>query len=103
MSGRKVAGAIRFLVNARGLQLDCERMLHKALLVLVLLHISETMIWGERERSRIRVLQMDNLRGTKGIIRMDRVPNAQIRELCRVAKGVGEGIDKSALRWFGDI
>ena len=45
MSGRKVAGAIRFLVNARGLQLDCERMLHKALLVLVLLHISETMIW----------------------------------------------------------
>ena len=39
------------------------------------------MIWGEKEKSRIRVLQMDNLRGLLSIRRMDRVPNAQIREL----------------------
>ena len=28
MSGRRVAGAIRSLVNARGLQLDCVRPVH---------------------------------------------------------------------------
>ena len=41
-SGRKVAGAIRFLVNAWGLQLDCARVLHERLLVLFLLYGSET-------------------------------------------------------------
>ena len=44
VSGRKVAGAIRFLVNTRGLQLECTRVLHETLLVPVLMYGSETMI-----------------------------------------------------------
>ena len=35
--------------------------------------------------------------------RRDRVTNAQIRELCGVAKGGDERIDESVLRWFGHI
>ena len=31
-NGRKVAGAIKSLVNTRGLQLECSRLLHEALL-----------------------------------------------------------------------
>ena len=46
------------------------------------------------ERSWIRAVQMDNLRALLGIRRMDKVPNAQIRQLCRVTKGVDEKIDK---------
>ena len=43
-SGRKVAGAIRSLVNAMDLQLECGRVLHKTLLVSVLMYASETML-----------------------------------------------------------
>ena len=43
--GRRVAGAIRSLVNARGLQLDCARVLHESLLVPVLMYGSDTMIF----------------------------------------------------------
>ena len=42
---------------------------------------------------------MDNLRGLMGIRRMDRIPNARIRELC----GVRKGLDESVLRWFGHV
>ena len=56
--------------------------------------MAETMLWQEKERSRIRVVQMDNLRGLLGIRRMDRVPNSRIRELCGVKKG---------LQWFGHV
>ena len=35
--------------------------------------------------------------------KMDRVPNARIRELCGVARRVEERIDESVLRWFGHI
>ena len=45
---------------------------------------SETLLWKEMERSRIRSVEMDKLIGLIGIRRMDRVPNALIRELCGV-------------------
>ena len=62
---------------------------------------SETMLWKE-EKSMIRAVQMDNLRGLVGISRLD-VPNAQIKQLCRVTKGVEEKIDEGVLRWFSHM
>ena len=61
---------------------------------------SETMLWKKKERSRVRAVQMDNLRGFLGIRMMDKVPNARIRELCGVTKGLDERIDKGVLLWF---
>ena len=62
-SGRIVAGAIKFLVNARDLQLECAGDLHETFLVPVITYGSETILWKEKERSRIRAVQIDNLRG----------------------------------------
>ena len=88
-SGRRVAGAIRSLVNARDLQIECVKVLHETLHVSVLTYSSETMLWKEKKRSRIR--------GLLGIRRMNRVPNARIRELSGVTKGVDERIDEGVL------
>ena len=60
-SGMRVAFAIRFLFNARSLQLGCARVLQESLLVPVLTYGSETVIWREKESSRIRAVQMENL------------------------------------------
>ena len=73
------------------------------LYLFLLVYGSETMLWIEHERSRIRAVQMDNLRGLLGIRNMDRVPNVRIRELCGVTKGVAEKIDEGVLRWFGHV
>ena len=102
-SGRRVAGAIRSLVNARDLQLECANFLHESLFVPVLMYGSETMLWKEMERSRIWAVQMDNLRGFLDIRRMDKVPNALIRELCGVRKGLNERSDEGILQWFGHV
>ena len=48
------SGATRSLVNARDLQLKCVRVLHETLLVPVLMYGSETKLWKDKERSRIR-------------------------------------------------
>ena len=50
---RRVAGAIRSLVNSLDLQLECARVLYETLLVSVRMYGSETMLWNEKERSRI--------------------------------------------------
>ena len=69
----------------------------------VLIYGSETMLWKESEISRIKAVQMDNLRGMLGIRRIDRIPNKRIRELCGVTKRVDERIDEDVLRWFDDV
>ena len=75
--------------------------MHETLLIPVLMYGSETLLWKE-ERSRIRAVQMDNLKGLLGINRMARVPNARIRCAER-RRGVDEKIDEGVLRWFGHV
>ena len=70
--------------------------LHETLLVPVLMYVSETMLWKEKERSRIRAVKIVNLRGLLGI-------NARIRELCRVKKGIDKRIDEGVLWWFDHV
>ena len=101
--GRRVAGAIRSPVNVWSLQLECARVLPKSLLMPVLMYASETMIWKEKERSSIRAVQMEILRGLLGLRRIDKVQNAQIREYCRVSKRVRERINEGVLQWFGHV
>ena len=64
---------------------------------------SETVIQKEKERYRIRAVDMDNLRGLLSIRRMDKVLNAWIRELYGVIKGVNERIDEGVLQWFSHV
>ena len=78
-SGGRVAGYIRSLVNARDLQLECARVLYEILFAPVLMYGSKTMLWKEKEISRIRAVQIDNLKGLLSIRRMEKVPNARIR------------------------
>ena len=69
----------------------------------VLMYGSETMLWKEKERSRIRAVQMQNLRGLLDIRRMDKVLEARVTGLCRVENGLDERIDEDVLRWFGHV
>ena len=59
------------------------------------MYCSETILWIEKEIFRVRDVQMDNLRGLLGIMRIDRVPNAWIRELYGVKKGLNEKLMKA--------
>ena len=74
------------------MQIELARVLHETLYLFL------GMLWKEKERSRVRAVQMDSLRGLLGIRKMDRVPNAPIRELGGVTKRVDERIDEGVLR-----
>ena len=50
----RVGGGLQ--VNARSLQLEFARILYESLLVPILTYGSETMMWREKERSRIRAV-----------------------------------------------
>src|SRR5678815_4220734 len=65
---RKVAGAIKPLVDVKRLSLECARVLCEGMLLPVLVYSSETMVWNKRYRSKVQCLQMDNLRGVLGVL-----------------------------------
>ena len=88
-SGRRAVCDIRSLVNTRVLKLEYARV--------CLLLCMVVRLWKERERSRISAVLMDNRRGMLGIRRMDKLPNAQIRELGGVMKEVDKRIDEGFL------
>ena len=50
--------------------------LYVTLFVPVLMYGNEIKLWKHKETSRIRTIQMDNLRGLLSTRRMDRVLNA---------------------------
>src|SRR5678815_2570334 len=69
VNGRMVAGAIKSLVDVKGLSLECARVLHEGMLLPVLMYSSETMVWNKRYRSKVQCVQMDNFRGMLGVRR----------------------------------
>ena len=74
---------MRSLANIRGLQLECARGQHEALIVPLLLHGKEG-----AERSTVRAVHVDNIRGLLGIRRMNGVPDARIKRFAFIAKGL---------------
>ena len=56
------------------------------------------MIWREKERFRVKVVQTDNLRVLLGIRKIDRVPNIWIRQLC----GMKKEMDKKCMKVFSN-
>ena len=92
-----------YLISTRSLLPECGRVVGESLLVPVLMKGRKTMVWWQKEKSRIRVVQMGNLRYLSGIKRTDTMLNVQVRELHGVMKGVGEKIDESVLQQFDNI
>ena len=96
-----IAGAIWSLVNPRSLQIEYARILHESVLMPLLIYGSEIMIWKEKERSRIKAVHIDNLRGLLGIRRMDKVLNEWVKKkVCGVTEGMDERIDEGVLQWL---
>ena len=96
-SGRRVSGASRSLVNARGLQLESGLFFTYTRFFYVFTYGSKKMIRRKKKRSRIRAVQMDNLSGFLGIRRMDKILNTRMKQLCGMTKGVDENIDEGVL------
>src|SRR5678815_5560557 len=63
VNGRKVTGANKSLVNVKGLNLECARVLHVGMLLPVLMYSSETMVWNMWYKSKVQCVQIDNLMG----------------------------------------
>ena len=61
-SERRNEGAIRSVVNTKSLQLECANLLNEDMLEPVLMYGSKSIVWMEKDSSRVRIVQMNSLR-----------------------------------------
>ena len=69
----------------------------------VLMYSSETMILRKRSSLGLGLYRWTNSEVCWVSRRMDKVPNARIRQLCRVMKGLEDRIDEGVLQWFDHV
>lgn len=67
----------------------CARFPHNSMLVLALVCGSEALMWKKKEKSRIRVVKIDNLRGMQKMRMIDRMRN--------------EVVSENVLKWHGHV
>lgn len=69
----------------------------------VLCYGSEVWTMTAETRRRINTVQMDYLRRSALVSKLDRITNDEIRRIMRAPEPVVDKIDRKALKWFGHL
>ena len=101
--GCKVSGALKRLINNRGLELNVKNVLYEKVVVPTVMYGSES--WGMKvtERQKLNVFEMKCLRSMTGVSRLDRVRNEVVRARTGVRRELATRVDKNVLRWLGHV
>ena len=101
--GCKVLGAMKGIINNRGLGMNVKRVLYEKVIVPTVTYGSE--LWGMKvsERRRLNVFEMKCLRSMAGVSRLDRIRNEEVRERTGMRKELADRVDMNVLRWFGHV
>ncbi len=58
---------------------------------------------GAAERRKLNVVEMRCLRSMRGVTRMDRLRNDEVRRIKGVVRELAERAEQRVLRWFGHV
>ena len=110
VQGRKVIGSLGRMMRERTVSSEVKKGLRDGIIVPTLTYASETWVWNERQRSRIRAVEISFLRSACGVSRMDGESNERVYERFDMASrgdgtqcGVVEYVKRNTLRWFGHV
>ena len=101
--GRKVVGCVGELKRKYKMRGDALRSIHEGVLVPTLTYGCETLVWNAEARSKVRAVEMSNLRNICGVRRIDKIRNQEVLRRCGVKKGILAKMEESTLRWYGHV
>ncbi len=110
VQGRKVVGSLGHMIKGGTVSMEVKKGLRGGTIVPTITYASETWVWNERQRSRIRAVEMSYLRSTCGVWRMDGENNENVYNRFGISSkgegmtsGVVEGLKHNTLSWFAHI
>ena len=99
---KKTWGALKDVWKKRHISREAKVGMYEGIIEPSLLHGCEMWTLKVRERKRMEEVDMKCLRNICGL-RIDRVPNEEIRRRCGKNVSVSQRIDQGVLRWFGHV
>lgn len=79
MNERRVAMAIKALIECQNL--ECASVLYKISLIFTLMYKGETTVWKEKEKLKMKNIQMYNFRAINEVRKSNRMQNRKTREV----------------------
>ena len=94
---------LKSVLSNRGLGIKAKKCLYEGVIVPTALYEAEA--WGKRsaERRKVNVLEMKCLRSLVGVLRIDRVKNAEVRRKAGIERELASRADQRILRRFGHV
>ena len=101
--GYRAWGALKSVLNNRGLGLKAKKCLYEGVIVPTALYGAEARGMRSAERRKVNVLEMKCLRSLVGVSQMDRVRNEEVRRRAGIERELASRADQRVLRWFGHV
>ena len=101
--GYRALGALKTVLNNRGLGINANKCLYEGVIVPKALYRAEASGMRSAERRKMNVLEMKCLRSLVGVSRMDRVKNEEVRRRAGIERELASRADQSVLRWFEHV
>lgn len=92
----------RVLIGKREISRSTKMMVFQTIYKPILTYGSESWVLTERTKSKLQAMELKYLRRVKGVTRMDKLRNDDIRAELGV-KSIIHGIESQQLRWFGHL
>jgi len=98
-----VAGTLKAVIRNRAVSMEVKKSLHDSVVIPTLTYGSGAWALLERQKSRLRGVEMSYLRSACGVTWRDRLTNEEVRERCGVEVDVLECVERNTLRWLGHV
>ena len=100
---RRASGALKSMMNNRGLGINAKKCLYEGVIVPTALYVSEACGMRSAERKKVNVLEMKCLRSLVGVSGMDRVRNENVSRRAGIERELVSRADQRVLRWFRHV
>jgi Reverse transcriptase (RNA-dependent DNA polymerase) len=102
-NGKRVVGCLNSVWWDRHISRKTKKRLGRTLVESVMCYGAELWTMGVDEKRRIQAVEMDYLRRSAGISRLERRTNEEVRHIMNATETINDRIEKRSLKWFGHV
>ena len=103
MKGKQIIGCLNSLWWDKNISLDTKKRLGKAIVESVACYGCEVWLLKAEEQRKLLALEMDYLRRSARVSRLQKIPNTAIRNKLQAEQSILDRIQRRQLKWYGHL
>lgn len=101
--GRNAINQLNGLWWSKGIQRDTKKRIYRTIVEGITLYNSETWDMNRRNERRLQAVEMDAMRRSCGVSRLEHIPNTNIKDRMNMEGDIVDRIEGKRLTWYGHL